>query len=251
MNIYFLGSGSSGNATIIDFDGELLGIDLGITAKQYNDYLKELDINFNDIEGFLITHEHIDHIRSISMAPLNKLYSSESTLDLEGYNYVRPFQEFNIGNYLIKPIPNNHDCHQGLSYVITCKKKKIVYITDTGSIPSSLYKHLKNADYYVFESNYDYEMLWNSSRPLLLKRRISSPKDGHLSNAQCAILLSKLIGKKTKGIILCHISEDCNKYDLAIENTIDYLKEKDIDISNIKVTCAKQRILTIFKDEEN
>jgi len=113
-----------------------------------------------------------------------------------------------------------------------------VYITDTGYISERIFKDIENKELYVFESNHDVEMLMNNPKyPHHTKIRILSDK-GHLSNKDSAYYLSKIIGSKTKHIILAHLSEQNNKEELALEVLNETLKRKQIDFKNIYI--AKQ-----------
>ena len=112
----------------------------------------------------------------------------------------------------------------------------MVYITDTGYVDQSYFSILKNADMYVMESNYDVELLWSSSRPFELKKRIDGDY-GHMSNITSAILLAKLIGSNTKKVVLAHISDDCNYYEmpsLILKEHKKIYEEIGADYSNIE-----------------
>ena len=88
------------------------------------------------------------------------------------------------------------------------------------------------------ESNHDLKMLMKSNRPAILKRRIKGD-EGHLSNIDSAIYLSELVGPKTKGIYLAHLSEECNLPELAIEAYQKTFKKKEVPY-DINIVCLKQ-----------
>ena len=100
-------------------------------------------------------------------------------------------------------------------------------------------KKIKNADYYVIESNHDPEMLMATNRPMMLKRRILSTK-GHLSNEQSATYMTMSVGDKTKEIILAHLSEEANCPEVAIETYKRVFKDANISLDNIRLDCANQ-----------
>lgn len=89
----------------------------------------------------------------------------------------------------------------------------------------------------MLESNYDIQKLNNSQRTVELKNRIAGDK-GHLSNVQCANILSQVVGTKTSEIILLHRSENCNSEDLAMTGANKILK--NLGRSDIKLQVAKQ-----------
>ena len=96
---------------------------------------------------------------------------------------------------------------------------------------------MKNLDIYLFESNHDIELLQHGPYPAWLKKRVLSDI-GHLSNKAAAFYLTKLIGEKTKEIILIHLSETNNLEELALETINNTFLEYNIDFHNI--ICAKQ-----------
>ena len=101
------------------------------------------------------------------------------------------------------------------------------------------FKKLKNKSVYVFESNYDSEMLASGSYPHWLKQRIRSD-EGHLENEKSAFYLSKLIGPKTKQIILAHLSEENNEEEKALESLRSCFKENDLTFNNVIVAKQKE-----------
>ena len=105
-------------------------------------------------------------------------------------------------------------------------------------LPRTL-KAIKNKTYYIIESNHDVEMLLNSSRPEILKKRILS-YEGHLSNEDSAFYMSHLIGEKTKRIVLAHLSEECNTPEKALRTYYDVFNYQNIDVNNIDIKCANQ-----------
>ena len=91
------------------------------------------------------------------------------------------------------------------------------------------------------ESNHDVEMLMNGKYPFHLKQRILGDK-GHLSNNDASYYLLEFIGDKTSTIVLAHLSDDNNTYDLALNTLKSTLKENHKNVKNIMV--AKQKIRT-------
>ena len=138
----------------------------------------------------------------------------------------------------ITKIPISHD-KKGYGFIFEYDDKVISYITDTGMIHSRYHEFFKNNDIYLIESNHDVLMEMNGTKDQMTKVRNIGDM-GHLSNDECAMYLSHFVGDKTKAIMLMHISEHDNTYDLAfntnrnsISNNIPiYLSHKD-EISNI------------------
>ena len=246
MNIYVLGSGSNGNATLITNKENKLLIDCGVGIRNLKSRLQEINVDFNEIKDILITHEHSDHIKSLKYFSSCNLYGE---CDVEGIINVNDFETFDLNGFKVTPIPLSHDASYCLGYIIEDDEESLVYITDTGYIKNKYYQYITNKTHYIIESNYDVSMLVNSYRPQYLINRIMSNK-GHLGNIDCANIMKDLIGNNTKTITLAHLSGDCNTSKKAINTFLDVMKENFIDLSQIELKCASREHLVIVKGSE-
>lgn len=241
-------SGSKGNATLLYSETTLLLVDMGISLCALKGGLDQINKRLVDIEGLLITHDHGDHIGGIPLiegeVPLVSLCGNYPHLDYE----CEHFESFVLGDIVVTPLKTSHDATSPTGYRFSSGDTTIVYMTDTGYIPSITLEYMKNADYYVLESNYDVEMLANSHRPECLKRRIAS-RVGHLSNEQSAKYLCKLVGDKTKGIYLAHLSEETNTPETAIKTHQEIYRKKKIPIEGISLVALSQRKSTFGGDK--
>lgn len=240
MRISLIQSGSKGNAALIIDEGRVLLIDMGITLKALNEGLKDVGFNIFNINAMLLTHEHSDHTAGIKCLPPLPIYCTKETYDAKNVVEVEPYKKFNIEHFEITPVSTSHDVKNPIGFVIKNKHEKLVYVTDTGIIPKKTLAKLKNADYYVIESNHDVEMLYATNRPWLLKQRILSDK-GHLSNEQSAKYMTTLLGDKTKQIILAHLSEEANDPKVALKTYKKVFKDAKISLKGIDLKCASQR----------
>ena len=109
------------------------------------------------------------------------------------------------------------------------EEKKVALVTDLGYVSERIKKTVENADAYIFESNHDVEMLRMGRYPWNIKRRILGDK-GHVSNEDCALALTDIIGNDTKRIYLAHLSQDNNMKDLARMSVGNMLKERGVPI---------------------
>lgn len=249
MEVAVLSSGSKGNSTIVKTDKTCILIDLGVTKSYLEDKLLELDIDPSKIEGILITHTHVDHVQGLKVFLKKyhpKLYVNKTILSLL-YEYVDDFDyelydkdKFSINDIEIDVIKTSHDVKGSVGFVLKNKDKSFVYITDTGYINEKYYETLKNHNLYVMESNHDIKMLMEGKYPYHLKKRILGDK-GHLSNADSAYYLTKFIGDKTKTIVLAHLSDDNNSYDVALNTLKEALRDTNNSIKNIIIAKQKQR----------
>jgi len=238
ISFVVVGSGSKGNATLLFDEETLIQIDMGLPMRRITAALESIKKNKSDLQGILITHEHTDHIKNLSMYKGKvPIYASKGTIDYFDHEVV-PFDSFEIGTLSVIPFMTSHDAANPVGYVIISGKTKLVYLTDSGYVPEESLDYLKDADYYIMESNHDLKMLMNSNRPAVLKRRIKGD-EGHLSNVDSAIYLSELVGPKTKEIYLAHLSEECNLPELALEAYRKTFKKKEVPY-DINIICLKQ-----------
>jgi phosphoribosyl 1,2-cyclic phosphodiesterase len=238
ISFVVVGSGSKGNATLLFDEETLIQIDMGLPMRRITAALESIKKNKSDLQGILITHEHTDHIKNLSMYKGKvPIYASKGTIDYFDHEVV-PFDSFEIGTLSIIPFMTSHDAANPVGYVVISGKTKLVYLTDSGYVPEESLDYLKDADYYIMESNHDLKMLMKSNRPAVLKRRIKGD-EGHLSNVDSAIYLSELVGPKTKEIYLAHLSEECNLPELALEAYRKTFKKKEVPY-DINIICLKQ-----------
>ena len=240
MKFYSLASGSSGNCFLVDNGNYKILIDVGITYAQIKQKLESLGYDIDNIDFILITHTHNDHIKSLNSFSMKKVYSAVKVPGL--INCVSYNEEISLGNYKINSFPLSHDV-ECCGYKILSDNESLVYLTDTGYVNYKVMPHLKNATYYIFESNHDINMLMNSKRPSFLKTRILSDV-GHLSNEDASEILVNSIGEKTEEIYLAHISRDCNTKELAYNRLIKTFEDKNYQYNHLKIkTLDKEEIL--------
>ena len=240
MRVKVLSSGSKGNTTYVETDNTKILIDIGNTCKYVKERLEDMEVNPSDINGILITHLHIDHIKGLKVFCKRynvKVYLTEvmkKDLDyIDNYDLIS--NDFDINDIHITAIKTSHDVNDSRGYILSNKDKSLVYITDTGYINKKYFDVLSNRDLYIMESNHDIEMLTNGSYPFQTRQRILSDK-GHLSNYDSSKYLSLSVGDKTKCIMLAHLSQENNTEELAYETLIDKLQSDNKTIDNIIIT---------------
>ncbi len=248
MHIIVLSSGSKGNAIYIETKNAKVLFDVGISLKQIKLRLARHNIAFNDLDAVFISHEHSDHVKHI-VPILEKtnasLFINQISFDYLGEAiktkiinkkifFIDKERKYSINDIVVVPIELSHDSRNIFGFLIKAENENIGIVTDTGIVPEKYFPLLSKMNILFFESNHDIDMLLNSNRPWNLKQRILSPY-GHLSNIECADLLSKIISKDTKCIILSHLSEECNNPDIAFGVTNQVLIG-----TNIKLLVAKE-----------
>lgn len=238
MKISILASGSKGNCTYIETNSTKTLIDVGMSNLYIEKKLISLGINPNDINNVFITHPHVDHIAGLKVfikkhnptVYLTEKMYQELKSDIRKYVIIE--DKIIIDDLIIDYFKTSHDAIDSVGYIFKNNDKEFVYVTDTGYISLKNLKKITNKDFYAFESNHDVNLLMNNPHyPYQIKQRILGDK-GHLSNNQCREYLKKIIGDRTKYVILAHLSEQNNDKELALNN----LK----DIKNIKIMIAMQ-----------
>ena len=221
MKVTNLASGSKGNSTLIELDNKNILIDIGLPLSNLE---KRLGRPFPKIDILIITHTHNDHIKGINSIikkhdPIiytldNDLNEKTNSKKINNQNLI---QEDDL---VIELFEVSHDVPCAGIY-IKSKNIELVYITDTGYIKTKLLNKYTNKDIYIIESNYEEEILRNGKYPYHLKQRIRSDR-GHISNEDSCKYLKRLIGDKTKYIMLAHLSEE-NNTPQVVEERIDKL----------------------------
>lgn len=237
MRFQLLASGSKGNCCVISHQDATIVIDCGTTKTYLKKCFQQLKVNVEHVDALLITHSHRDHISALSLFKDIKTYSVKELNS--NTHFVTPFERFYIKDFMVEVLPMSHDSDDCVGYVIHTQNEKLVYITDTGYIREDVKAYIQNADYYIFESNHDLEMLMDTNRPLYIKQRIAGDC-GHLCNENSANILSEVISNKTKEIVLAHISEEANTIEQAIYVLNETLRRKAIDTSQVKIHGALQ-----------
>lgn len=235
MEYHVLASGSKGNSIFIFDNGNGLLIDCGISRKQLLYKLKQLGFHESDIHYVLLTHDHYDHNKNISIFNQNIVYCGKGCIKGidESHEFI-DYQMIQLDHYQITPLPISHDATSPFAFVIEGIDETLLYMTDTGYVSQKNMKYMQNLDYYIFESNHDVEMLMATKRPLFLKNRIYGDK-GHLNNEYSANVMVRVIGDKTKEICLAHLSQEANTKEKALETYFRVFDENNIEFRNIKV----------------
>ena len=228
IEIVSVGSSSSGNSYIIMTESRTILVDAGLPAKRIVSALEHLGTDPADVDAVLITHEHVDHVKSvraISRKCCNAFfYVSRGTFEsAAGFCYV-PQERIvllsageivridNDDDMEIGAFPLSHDAAEPLGFTVTSGGEKLAIVTDTGVVTEEIYAAINDAGLLVFEANHDLDMLMFGEYPYPVKVRIKGEK-GHLSNDYAGdVLASILTDRKAREeqeplrIMLAHLS---------------------------------------------
>jgi phosphoribosyl 1,2-cyclic phosphodiesterase len=237
-------SGSSGNCYFLGYKSVGILIDAGIGIKTIRKCLRNIGLDFENILGVFVTHDHADHVKSVGIlgekynipiystslvhSGIAKSYCVTEKL-YQSKRFIEKNEVFTLDKFKITAFQVSHDATDNVGFMVEYNDKKFVFATDLGYVCESAATHLKQANYMVFESNYDEQMLNEGLYPPHLKIRIKADT-GHLSNSQCAQFLAENYSSKLKNVFLCHLSRENNMPQIAYETVKEYLQQKDIHV---------------------
>ncbi len=256
LSIAPLFSGSKGNCILVGTDNTKILIDAGYSCTKIEQELKKVDVSLTEIDGILVTHEHTDHIAGVGVVSRKygiPVYANEPTWcamerrtgEIASANIrIIDREDFYIRELCIQPYEIPHDAAQPFGYSVYCGGKKISVMTDLGKVTESLLKQAEDANIVLLESNHDVEMLKCGPYPYPLKCRILSGH-GHLSNDDAAATALKLVLAGVRGILLGHLSEHNNFYELAYQTVCSYLAQNGVVTGkHVAVGMAKREGVT-------
>lgn len=236
MRFASIGSGSYGNATIIQGDGVTVLLDCGFSYQELCSRLAVLQLEPGAIDHILVTHEHSDHIGGVGVVARKtgaKVWMTAGTWrkvearlgaipDLEMLNCHAPLV---LNGLEISPYPVPHDAAEPCQYVFGDGQARFGVLTDTGSTTPLIEKELSGCDALLLEYNHDRDMLLQGEYPWSVKQRIDSAY-GHMNNQVSAGLLRRLDRSRLKHVVAAHLSEKNNCPDL-VRTSIAAVLEQD------------------------
>ena len=226
MRFASLGSGSEGNALVVQQNDSCVLMDCGFSLSETVVRLARLDLEVGCLTGIVVTHEHGDHIAGV--ARLAQRYSipvwltngtrqacSNAWGKLSRVTEVQPQNFFAIGDLQIQPYLVPHDAAEPVQYVFSNGQKRLGVLTDTGCSTRHIESMLSGCDALVLECNHDTAMLNEGHYPQRLKQRVGG-RFGHLNNAEAAALLGRLDNSRLQHIVAAHLSRKNNTPQLAV-----------------------------------
>lgn len=235
-------SGSSGNCYYLGTLERGILIDAGISARLIQKHLRSMGLDFENIMGVLVTHDHADHIRAVgTLGERVHLPIYATPLIHEGIDrnygvreklktsrrYFEKEQEWTLFDLIINTFTINHDSTECVGYVIDYNGQRFMIATDCGEPNEQMEAYIRTANHLVIEANHDEHMLLNGPYPTYLKERILSPR-GHQSNVTCGELIARNYHEGLRNIWLCHLSLENNDPQVAYNTVADRLRDAGI-----------------------
>ena len=245
MRFRILGSGSSGNAALLQTESARVLIDAGFSARKLTQLLHDSGTRFEEIDAIFITHEHGDHTAGLDTItkkhPHLTLFANAATARaVEAKLSLRPrWQVFQTGTRFqfrdleIDAFSVPHDAQEPVGFTFATghdgdlfsPRRSIAWLTDLGHIPGHVRQRLSEVDLVGIESNHCARLLEaDHRRPWSTKQRISG-RHGHLSNDGCREILEEIASPRWRHICLTHISRDCNSVEV-VEATFADLRHR-------------------------
>lgn len=222
-----LGSGSTGNATLVEASGlrpRRLLVDCGLGIRQLSLRLAEAGLVEGDIDAIFITHEHSDHIgcaRQFARRHRVPVWMSRGTQegiglpDFDGLlRTARDGEAIDLGELQLMPFTVPHDAREPLQLTCTDGAAKLGLLTDLGHATAHLLAHLAHCDALLLECNHDSELLAQSAYPAFLKRRVGGLY-GHLSNVAAGDIARSVAHSGLRQLVAAHLSQQNNRPELA------------------------------------
>jgi phosphoribosyl 1,2-cyclic phosphodiesterase len=225
MRFASLGSGSQGNALVVEASTTRILLDCGFGLSEATRRLARIGIAPRDLSAIVVTHEHDDHIGGVARFARKHrvpVWVTSGTLrGLEDLFYpevsvclIRGYAGFSIGDIRIDPFPVPHDAREPAQFVFSDGAHRLGVLTDAGHVTAHMRHCLNGCNALVLECNYDPELLRTGDYPEPLKDRISS-RLGHLDNASAAALLAALELNRLQHVVAAHLSQSNNRPELA------------------------------------
>lgn len=238
MRLCCLGSGSAGNSLLVEAQGTRVLVDAGFSARELEERLASIDLVPEALDAIVLTHDHGDHTRGagvFSRRHGTPVYVTERTRlacrdvfrgDERTVAY-RAQHAFTIGGIRVEPFLTVHDAVDpvGIALVDVATGARLGVATDLGRPTAAVQHALTGCDFVVLEANHDEVMLRVGPYPWSVIARISSSY-GHLSNRAAARFASDLVHSRLAGILLAHLSNECNDPALAHEVVGTQLEKK-------------------------
>ncbi|MHB1225568.1 MAG: MBL fold metallo-hydrolase [Gemmatimonadaceae bacterium] len=225
MKLWSLGSGSKGNAILLEHGDSRLLVDAGFAPRTLAQRLQAIGVSPASISDCVITHEHGDHCRGAAAAAVKwgwRLHTTPGTLagcpglPSESVSTFAAGAMLSLAGMTVQTLASPHDANESVVLVVTSRAGVRVGLAyDLGHVPEAVAAALEELDLLVLESNHDEGMLRSGPYPASVRARIAS-STGHLSNRAAADSACRSVNPNLSHVLLAHMSEKCNDHGVAV-----------------------------------
>ena len=168
-----LGSGSSGNATLLEAatprDGSrptCVLVDCGLPLRQLASRMAARGLQLTDIDAVFITHEHSDHVGSV-LALQRRCgmpvwasagtwaHASAKATDAPTCHIARDGDAIVVGALTLQPFAVPHDAAEPLQLTCGDGRHRVGILTDIGEPTVDVVRALQGCDALLLEANHD------------------------------------------------------------------------------------------------
>jgi phosphoribosyl 1,2-cyclic phosphodiesterase len=227
-----LGSGSSGNAVLVECEGSRILVDAGFGTRTLSGRLRAIGVDPRSIEACFVTHEHNDHVQGAGRGAKRwgwTVYATPGTAQAPelAETRVRRFKSgasIDLDRMTVESTRTPHDAMESVGFVVTSRSTgaRAAIFYDIGHASEAIATACRDADILLIESNHDDDMLRHGPYPRWLQARIASPV-GHLSNRCAAQLARRVVSRQVNHLVLSHLSERCNRPYIALKSMTEAL----------------------------
>ena len=259
LKVCVLASGSSGNCTLVQSKTTSILVDAGLSGRQTALRLEQVGVDVSTLHGICLSHEHDDHANGARILhqrfniPLYANSGTAGALRSKPKHETLPWtvfttgSNFTIGDLTLNPFGIPHDAYEPVGFVVSCGDCCFGMAMDLGVPTALVQERLRPCRVILVEANHDEHLLQEAKRPWSLKQRIRG-RLGHLSNRVAAEMVAEIAGPQLKHVFLGHLSEDCNREDLAVGAMRGALEAKGCD--HVQVDCTyPDRVSSWWADE--
>jgi phosphoribosyl 1,2-cyclic phosphodiesterase len=225
MRFTSLGSGSSGNALVVECGRTRVMMDCGFTIADTKMRLERSGLAPSQVTGIVVTHEHDDHMGGVARfakryaIPVYLTRGSAQWLPEDFpavlVRYIESHAPFAIGDLQVEPFPVPHDAREPVQYAFSDGNARLGVATDLGCVTQHVVETLSGCTSLVVETNHDLDMLMAGPYPPSLKHRVAG-RFGHLDNSGARHLVEALERSCLRHLIAAHLSKQNNTRDLAV-----------------------------------
>ena len=254
MRVHILGSGSEGNAIVLESDHQRIIVDAGFGVRELARRLRSVDVEPESVSALIVTHEHADHVRGAGAAARRwhwPVYATAGTLRAKGKeqsakgenglpiavsieppvtnqnakkkrvvkHVVDTRTEVQLDDFSIRFVRAPHDAREPVSLIATVKStgERVGIAYDIGHLTERFIGNFSSCDMLLLESNHDAQLLRTGPYPWSVKQRVAGP-NGHLSNAECALMARECVHRGLRHLVLCHLSQTNNRPEIALRS---------------------------------
>lgn len=218
MRVWVLGSGSRGNAVLVECAGTRVLVDCGFSPRTLASRLAAIGRTPADVHAVVLTHEHLDHAKGAAAGAAQwgwRVHASEGTLralgDVPNAEGFVPGATVAVGGAVVETVRVPHDAAQPVAVVVNdpANATRCGVALDLGHVPAAMLTVFRDLDVLVFEANHDVDLLAQGPYPPSVRARIGG-RTGHLNNGDAARAIRAFAHRGLRHVVLAHLSESCN-----------------------------------------